>query len=158
MTFDPRTICKRKMKTHKQNTNSSSIIQDYFLISFCQAINQHMHCCLNLRPHLPSHTRGRWKCHWQNGLYKTFISDRQLFSVTTFKVSSKVGPVLWAETKHPRLQTNFYYIQILTLHKSLSILFTDVLQDVHGMGIGYDISNLKNAKPLKTLILMDWTF
>ena len=44
------------------------------------------------------------------------------------------------------------------MYKSMNIVFTDVSQDVHGMGIGNDISNLKNAKPLRTFILMIWQF
>ena len=44
------------------------------------------------------------------------------------------------------------------MHKSLSIVFTDVSQHVYGMGIGNDISNLKNAKPLRTFFLMFWQF
>ena len=44
------------------------------------------------------------------------------------------------------------------MYKSLSMVFNGVSHDVHGMGIGNDISNLKNAKPLRIFILMIWQF
>ena len=63
----------------------------------------HTHRFLNPQPHLPSHTCGRWKCHWlRQGIY---LQSLALFRHNFQASIGKVGLVPWAKTTHPRRET-----------------------------------------------------